>query len=1432
MLRTALAIMAAGLVVVGLGWPNNEPAMAAINDQINFQGRLLTAAGAVVADGNYNVEYTIVSGGTGCVAGGSYPCSGTNIWTEDWTNTGGHPVVVKNGYFSVQLGSVTALPSNATLDVNGLWLSMNVAAGANATATCGTFAVCGGDGAMLPMDNMSAAPYAINAADADALGGVAASSFIQNVATNLTQQQASINLLNPAANAALAGSEIQQTASATAPVLVLKGGATPGTGADLLQLQSSGVTVLDRFDSSGNLYIASADGIDTQTTSGTLTVGGTSSTTNATTIDIGNVGSATAQTINIGPNSAADTLNLGAVTGTPDEATSIHIDDKTGSAATKTVSIGSTDGASATTIRGGTGNINLITNSANAGTILQSATNSATALQLQGANGSTLFNADTTTTNLITNSSFVIGTTGWAQTGTGASISQNTAASNSYDGSDSLAVTTSTTANSSGTPTGAQVTGFTGSITPAQYSFAFVAKANASGFADLNVIITGGSAPTCTLSSIIVSTTSWGRYNCTFTTTSTNATAITIGESGTTSHTLWIDDVSLTQASSSSIYGSKASLDGTLVVGAGPEAATTANGLGVGLLAVGSGSGALNDIPLEVQTQGGATLVDVSGTTLSTQVIGGSTFWGTAAFDATASSSTAGTQVVNVQNAFGGSILTAVVQSSNLVTTPTWVIATGSAATNWATKNAGVTLTADSTNAFVGQASAKAVVTTTALAGMQTSVFNAAITTGTQYQLTFWAKCSAAVATLTYGRQDVSGTDVNSTTTGSCTTNWQQYTAHWTTGGTITSPNIYVEAGTTSTTVWIDGVQLVQTTTVAATTYEPGDLYVEGVVKGPVLLENSGNSTQALQVQNSAGGTMLGVDTTQGGQGVVANTNISNTVSWVASWNNSAISATTLTDAPHTNGNLVAVGIGTADVGYAVQSVSGGGVTNWHQVTTHTDNTNNIYQEIWEGTVTSTGSQTVTVNFVSGAPPAEVEIVAQEFTAGLGANTNWAVTSSNSRTNAASATVTFPAITSNLTGEMYWGYSYIGATYTTCVTAGFTCYGTTLGNVSIYNTSLTGGTTYTPTATQNASNYSDTMGMAIEASVGTALTVQGSTNISMDSAGALNVQNNSGTSVLNVNTLAQHLTVQSQGIPLTLNEISTGGEDGIIFSTLGTVKGEIGVANAPGEIINETGTWDLAVKSLGSLWFSAGGSAETEEINTSGDLLIGQPFLGHTTPELLELDNATGGSGSYPSATDGAMFYDANLQSFQCGVDGAWVACNGLVEATTASSSAITATSLTPFSQVYAVPGSGCEAGVVYQITAAGSVNVNASTTDYINQFEIVENGVTIALNDPLSGQGLVITNPSASGQSGPWFWEFSGTITCRSASSVVAWGLFTQNYNQDTPPHSITLSDSAGAPAAWTNGANLNLSMDWQTASLGETITMTSFNVQRIGPP
>ena len=70
-------------------------ASAQTNPQINYQGKLTASTSIAVANGDYDMTFTLYDAPTG----------GTTIWTETTTNT------VTDGLFSVMLGSTTALSS-------------------------------------------------------------------------------------------------------------------------------------------------------------------------------------------------------------------------------------------------------------------------------------------------------------------------------------------------------------------------------------------------------------------------------------------------------------------------------------------------------------------------------------------------------------------------------------------------------------------------------------------------------------------------------------------------------------------------------------------------------------------------------------------------------------------------------------------------------------------------------------------------------------------------------------------------------------------------------------------------------------------------------------------------------------------------------------------------------------------------------------------------------------------------------------------------------------------------------------------------------------------------------------------------------------------------------------------------------------------------
>jgi parallel beta-helix repeat protein len=160
----------------------NSPSDAAvgINNTINYQGRLLNASGAVVADGNYNMRFKIYKDGDGTLAGDTAGApAGTLLWTEKRENFNSQGVVVKNGYFSVSLNTICPFTggscqgtTNTAIDFNLDTLFLSADIGGTSVGATPTY-----DGEMLPMKRLAASPYALNSGK---VGGIAATQFVRN----------------------------------------------------------------------------------------------------------------------------------------------------------------------------------------------------------------------------------------------------------------------------------------------------------------------------------------------------------------------------------------------------------------------------------------------------------------------------------------------------------------------------------------------------------------------------------------------------------------------------------------------------------------------------------------------------------------------------------------------------------------------------------------------------------------------------------------------------------------------------------------------------------------------------------------------------------------------------------------------------------------------------------------------------------------------------------------------------------------------------------------------------------------------------------------------------------------------------------------------------------------------------------------------------
>lgn len=212
----AVFFLVAAFLGCSLFFATPTQAAAGINQQMNFQGRLLNSNGATVPDGYYNLEFKIYQDGDGQSVGDTTGTpAGSLKWTEDYLNANGQGVVVKNGFLSVQLGSVNPFGTSVDWNQSNLWLSMNIA---GTGASCTPFSSCTPDGEMTPMKRLSSNAYAFNAAQ---LGGLTAAGFIQN---NTVQQTASFNVIS--SNAANVTGTLQGASGQTADIFRIYDGSS------------------------------------------------------------------------------------------------------------------------------------------------------------------------------------------------------------------------------------------------------------------------------------------------------------------------------------------------------------------------------------------------------------------------------------------------------------------------------------------------------------------------------------------------------------------------------------------------------------------------------------------------------------------------------------------------------------------------------------------------------------------------------------------------------------------------------------------------------------------------------------------------------------------------------------------------------------------------------------------------------------------------------------------------------------------------------------------------------------------------------------------------------------------------------------------------------------------------------------------------------
>ena len=164
-------------------------ASAAINPQINFQGKITNPDGTNITNGNYSIRFRLYSDPTLDAAN----TCGANTCTWEETKS----VTITDGIFQTALGDTTTLPGSVDFNTNSIYLGIKV----------------GADTEMTPRVRFTASPYAFNS---EKVGGLSASQLVQ--LSPGTQQTGSINVsgsITTASTLAVQGSNAVTLGSTT-----------------------------------------------------------------------------------------------------------------------------------------------------------------------------------------------------------------------------------------------------------------------------------------------------------------------------------------------------------------------------------------------------------------------------------------------------------------------------------------------------------------------------------------------------------------------------------------------------------------------------------------------------------------------------------------------------------------------------------------------------------------------------------------------------------------------------------------------------------------------------------------------------------------------------------------------------------------------------------------------------------------------------------------------------------------------------------------------------------------------------------------------------------------------------------------------------------------------------------------------------------------
>jgi hypothetical protein len=607
-----------------------------------------------------------------------------------------------------------------------------------------------------------------------------------------------------------------------------------------------------------------------------------SSTNSATAFQVENTGNTSLLTVDTSGNNvtidnsgAAGTVQIGNTTGAVTQ--NVYIGNNSTTSSTNNVTVGSTIGASSLTLQGGTGNIQLSTGNVNSGVSgninIQTGNSTGTSGNITIDTGSNVPSG-----TLLLNRTFEDGLTDNMSNWYNTTIANSTA--KAHTGTHSLAVTVTTTASWGVEELWPGVV----PVTPG-HNYNFTAWFIGGTYSDnisLTAVFDNGSigVGSSVIGSITDNTSTWTEISGTATAPAGSTYVyFTIGSSGTAGEVQYIDDMTVTDTTSTyypaiNIGTTNAQ---TIVIGNSSQTGATnilggSDGIniGTGLLAtsqiqIGSTSTTNSQVINIGNNSVGSTLTTIgsthSGSTTTLQA--GTATESLSGTGVTIANSTNSSTAFQVQNASSNpQLLINNSATSNLIMYPSFTSGSfTSASTGWAAVSPGtITQNTTAADSYDGVDSLK-LTTTSSNGGADTTDFTSTLTS-TTYYVSFYVMPSVAMNANAF-----TITLYNGTTNYTCTPSSQTLSL---TGFTRVSCSIAYTSGASSTltiaqtdstarTIYISDVQL-QTTGV--TNYQLGTLSLPGTtITSPTIFQNASNSSTAFQVQNTSGATLLGVDT-------------------------------------------------------------------------------------------------------------------------------------------------------------------------------------------------------------------------------------------------------------------------------------------------------------------------------------------------------------------------------------------------------------------------------------------------------------------------------------------------------------------------------------------------------------------------------------------